>query len=186
MRNHNPTGNWMRKAAQPKIIDSRLESRLVTPIPNPDISQCATHEEEIKAVASWIQERNKEGLSPKEFGIFVRSQNEIPKAIAALDLSKVPYEQLQETVNRLRNNATLSTMHQEKGLDFRAVVVMAYDENIVPNGERIRATIDDRDLEEVANTERNLLYVACTRARDHILISYGDTCSEFIEDLTFS
>ena len=30
---------------------------------------------------------------------------------------------------------------------------------------------DDADLEEVYNTERHLLYVACTRARDHLLIS---------------
>ena len=29
----------------------------------------------------------------------------------------------------------------------------------------------------------NLLYVACTRARDHLLITSGDTCSEFVEDL---
>lgn len=28
---------------------------------------------------------------------------------------------------------------------------------------------DDSDLEEVYNTERHLLYVACTRARDHLL-----------------
>ena len=154
--------------------------------PNPDISQCATQEEEIKAVASWIQERNKEGLSPKEFGIFVRSQSEIPRAIAALDLSKLPYEQLQETTNRLGNNATLSTMHQAKGLEFRAVVVMACDENIIPNAERIKAITDDSDLDEVVNTERHLLYVACTRARDHLLISCGNTCSEFIEDLTYS
>jgi len=63
---------------------------------------------------------------------------------------------------------------------------MACDENIIPNAERIKAITDDSDLDEVVNTERHLLYVACTRARDHLLISCGNTCSEFIEDLTYS
>ena len=42
---------------------------------------------------------------------------------------------------------------------------------------------DGADLEEVYNTERNLLYVACTRARDHLLLTGVDPASEFLEDL---
>ena len=48
--------------------------------------------------------------------------------------------------------------------------------------EPVRFT-DDSDLDEVVATERHLLYVACTRARDHLLITSGATCSEFVEDL---
>jgi ATP-dependent exoDNAse (exonuclease V) beta subunit len=43
---------------------------------------------------------------------------------------------------------------------------------------------DDADLEEVYDTERHLLYVACTRARDHLLVTGVDPESEFIADLT--
>jgi hypothetical protein len=43
-------------------------------------------------------------------------------------------------------------------------------------------TADD-DMLLVIATERHLLYVACTRARDHLLISSGVICSEFVEDL---
>jgi superfamily I DNA/RNA helicase len=42
---------------------------------------------------------------------------------------------------------------------------------------------DDADLQEVYDTERHLLYVACTRARDHLLVTSGDTPSEFLDDL---
>ena len=31
----------------------------------------------------------------------------------------------------------------------------------------VESIVDEADIEEVYNTERNLLYVACTRARDH-------------------
>jgi superfamily I DNA/RNA helicase len=84
---------------------------------------------------------------------------------------------------RLGGKATLSTMHLAKGLEFRAVIVMACDEDVIPNAERIMAITDDSDLDEVVATERHLLYVACTRARDHLLITSGDKGSEFVEDL---
>ena len=49
--------------------------------------------------------------------------------------------------------------------------------------ERIEAVVDDSDLEEVYNTERHLLYVACTRARDRLLVTAVDPASEFLDDL---
>ena len=42
---------------------------------------------------------------------------------------------------------------------------------------------DEMELEDVYNTERHLLYVACTRARDHLLLTSGDVASEFLDDL---
>jgi superfamily I DNA/RNA helicase len=74
-------------------------------------------------------------------------------------------------------------MHLAKGLEFRAVVVMACDDEVIPLQSRIEAVSDDADLEEVYNTERHLLYVACTRARDYLLVTSTDPASEFLEDL---
>ena len=62
-------------------------------------------------------------------------------------------------------------MHLAKGLEFRAVVVMACDDEVIPLQERIETVTDDADLEDIYNTERHLLYVACTRARDHLLVT---------------
>lgn len=74
-------------------------------------------------------------------------------------------------------------MHLSKGLEFRAVVVMACDDDAVPLQARIEAVADEADLEDVYNTERHLLYVACTRARDHLLVTGVDPASEFLGDL---
>jgi superfamily I DNA/RNA helicase len=75
-------------------------------------------------------------------------------------------------------------MHLAKGLEFRAVAVMACDDEIIPLQARIESVADNADLEEVYNTERHLLYVACTRARDHLLVTSVEPASEFLEDLT--
>jgi superfamily I DNA/RNA helicase len=74
-------------------------------------------------------------------------------------------------------------MHLAKGLEFRAVAVMACDDEMIPLAERIEAVTDDSDLDEVYNTERHLLYVACTRARDHLIVTGVAPVSEFVEDL---
>ncbi|SIQ12064.1 hypothetical protein [Bosea sp. TND4EK4] len=48
--------------------------------------------------------------------------------------------------------------------------------------ERIESVADDADLEEVYNTERRPLYVACTRARDHLLVTGIEPAFEFLDD----
>ncbi len=76
----------------------------------------------------------------------------------------------------------IGPMHLAKGLEFPAVAVMACDDEILPLQARIEAITDEADLEEVFNTERHLLYVACTRARDHLHVSGVEPGSEFLSD----
>ncbi len=68
-------------------------------------------------------------------------------------------------------------------MEFRSVTVMACDDEIIPLQVRIQTVGDDADLQDVYDTERHLLYVACTRARDHLLVTSVDPASEFLDDL---
>ena len=78
---------------------------------------------------------------------------------------------------------SIGTMHLTKGLELRAVAVMACDDEIISSQERIENVAEDADLEEVCDSERHLLYVACTRARDHLLVTGAEPGSEFLIDL---
>lgn len=151
--------------------------------PKPVIEICGTEEKEIDVVANWLSERAKEGLGPHEIGVFVRAEAQLPRAKAALEKAGMVYRILDDKVETVHGQASASTMHLAKGLEFRAVCVMACDDEIVPLQERIEAAADDSDLEEVYNTERHLLYVACTRARDHLLVTGVHPVSEFLDDL---
>lgn len=151
--------------------------------PEPAIMVFDTPETEIESVSNWISERMNEGIQPHEIGVFVRSSAELDRACEAVKNSKLPYKILDEQVEGSSGYISISTMHLAKGLEFRAVVVMACDDEVIPLQERIETVADDADLEEVYNTERHLLYVACTRARDHLLVTSVAPASEFLDDL---
>ena len=139
--------------------------------------------EEIKNVGHWIAEQAKSGVRPHEIGVFVRSPAQLERAQAAVKAAGMPFKILDEHVETHSGYVAVSTMHLAKGLEFRAVIVMACDDEVIPLQSRIETVGDEADLEEVYNTERHLLYVACTRARDQLLVTSGGPPSEFLDDL---
>ena len=74
-------------------------------------------------------------------------------------------------------------MDLAKGLEFKAVAVMACDDCVLPLQSRMEEAADETELDDVYETERHLFYVACTRARDRLVISAVKPASEFIQDL---
>lgn len=151
--------------------------------PPPVICALDSYDDEQETVASWLSKRIAEGLKPHEVGIFVRSAAELSRATAAVSKAGLTYKVLDEHVETMVDQVSVCTMHLAKGLEFRAVVVMACDDEVIPLQERIEMITDDADLQEVYDTERHLLYVACTRARDHLLVTSGEMASEFLDDL---
>jgi superfamily I DNA/RNA helicase len=138
---------------------------------------------EAQAVGAWLTERTQSGVRPHECGVFVRSEAQIERARAAVTAAGLPSGLLSAHVEAPPGAVAIGTMHLAKGLEFRAVVVMACDDEVIPLQERVAAVGDAGDLQEVYDTERHLLYVACTRARDHLLVSSGGPASEFLDDL---
>ena len=151
--------------------------------PPPVIQSFNNKEEEIKAVSDWLAERSSDGVLPHEFGVFVRSAAQLPRAQDAVTAAGMAFKVLDEQVATTSGHVSISTMHLAKGLEFRAVVVMACDDEVIPLQERIETVGDDADLQEVYDTERQLLYVACTRARDHLFVTAMDPASEFLDDM---
>ena len=168
-------------------VDGNIEDRRGTISvfngPKPTIMVLDTPEDEVRTVSKWLSERIHEGMMPHEIGVFVRSVAELDRGHAAVKDAGIHFKVLDEKVETTSGYVSISTMQLAKGLEFRAVVVMACDDEIIPLQERIETVADDTDLEEVYNTERHLLYVACTRARDYLLVTGVEPASEFLDDL---
>ena len=168
-------------------VDGNAESREGTVSafngPPPSVQSCTDSAEEQQVVAAWIRARITEGMAPQELAVIVRSDAQVPGAVAAVSAAGQVAKVLDARVDTTTGQVSVGTMHLAKGLEFRGVVVMACNDAVVPLQERLGAVTDPADLEEVFHTERHLLYVACTRARDHLLVTGVEPVSEFLEDL---
>ena len=151
--------------------------------PRPAIRVCDSADREAEAVSEWLRVMIEAGLKPEEIAVFVRSQDEMPRATSAVEAAGLPYRVVVGQSDVVGGGVSVTTMHLAKGLEFRAVAVIACDDEVIPRQERIESIADEAELEEVYNTERHLLYVACTRARDHLLVTGVDPASEFLSDL---
>jgi hypothetical protein len=142
--------------------------------PAPQVETFATAEEEAahvhQTVSLWIED----GVEAHEVGIFVRTPELVSRARAAL--AGIASAQA----------VTTAPMNLAKGLEFRAVIVMACDEGVLPLDDRVADAADEAELDEIYETERRLLYVACTRAREHLLLTAVRPASEYLNDFEAS
>lgn len=152
--------------------------------PLPLVRTAASADAEVQVVAAWIAEYAKQGVRAGEIAVFVRSDAELERGRRAVSGAGLAHHVLDELVDTDTDEVSIGTMHLAKGLEFRCVAVMACDDEVVPLQERIDAVADEADLKEVYDTERHLLYVACTRARDRLLVSGVEPVSEFLSDLS--
>lgn len=138
--------------------------------PAPTMRTFASAEDESQALGDWLTKMVHEGVRPETISILVRSDAEVVRAEAARSVAGYP-------------DILINLMHDAKGREFRAVAVMACDADVIPNEDRLLGATDERELREIFDAERHLLYVAATRAREHLWLSAVDPASEFLEDL---
>ena len=168
-------------------VDGREEEREGTVSvfngPVPVIRLFDTANEEAQAVGEFIKEAVTDGIQPVEIGLFVRTRAALARARAAVANAGLEPAEITPRKEGAVSAVRIGIMHLAKGLEFKVVVVMACDDEFLPLKERIEAVADEVELDDVYSTERQLLYVACTRARDRLLISAVKPGSEFIGDL---
>lgn len=151
--------------------------------PNPVVRLAEDQAGEAGQVTHWLQGLLDDGMSREEIGIFVRSDDELTRARSVANAIGGGILELSERVEDRNGRVSIGSMHLAKGLEFRAVVVMACDDEVLPLQSRIEAVADEAELDEVYDTERHLFYVACTRAREHLLITGVSPGSEYIQDM---
>ena len=169
-------------------LDENEESRkstisLFNSLP-PQIIVLNDFEEEKLIISDWINQQINNGVLASEIGVFTRSEEELSRAKAAILAAGQDAFKITDKFENNTSAVSFGTMHLAKGLEFRSVAVMACDEEVLPQQERLERVTDASDLSEVYETERHLLYVACTRAREHLLITGIEPGSEFLEDLS--
>src|SRR5690606_22777398 len=147
-------------------VDGNVETRNGTISvfngPEPIICSYSDAQAECHAVGAWLKRCSMNGVLPQEMGVFVRSECEVPRALEAVALAGMKARVLGKEMATEDGFVSITTMHLAKGMEFRVVAVMACDDEVIPSQARIQTAADEADLTEIYNTERHLLYVACT------------------------
>ncbi len=151
--------------------------------PEPDIGLFDTEDDEVAYVGDWIAQAVAAGIAPEEVGVFVRTQAQLDRAKAAARVAGCRFVTLKDRAEEVTGQVVIGTMHLAKGQEFKAVAVMACDDEVLPLQERIETAAEESELEEIFETERHLLYVAVTRARDRVAVTGLEPGSEFVPDL---
>ncbi len=165
------------------IKESRAGTVSIFNGPKPEANLFDNAQDEIEAVGRWISARRSEGMAPEEIGVFVRGGEVLSRARQAIEHSGESGHELSARAEERIGSIAFGSMHLAKGLEFRAVVVMACDDAVLPLEDRLESVTEESDLEEIYETERRLFYVACTRARDVLLVTAVAPGSVFLRDI---
>ncbi|MFJ2751004.1 UvrD-helicase domain-containing protein [Streptomyces sp. NPDC087297] len=149
---------------------------------NPELRASADKAEEISDLTARIAQWVNDGVEPREIGVAVRYM-QLGKEIAqALERAELPVRLLgtaQATGDG--TGVCIGTMHRMKGLEFRCVAVAGVSDSIVPLASTLTpAEVDAQQHREDLLGELSLLFVACTRAREVLRVSWHGAPSPFL------
>ncbi|AIQ70273.1 3'-5' exonuclease [Paenibacillus graminis] len=124
-------------------------------------------------------ERAKKEFATQTVGILVRSRKDVDNIVAFLRIARANYQVLHGDMNgfSLTSGISVGTYHSAKGLEFDTVILPYFTKEKLPDSERIIALEDE---EEAMSEEVKLIYVAVTRARRGLIISYTGELTELL------
>lgn len=148
----------------------------------PEITVVGTVNAEVKVVSEWLKRLVANGYRPGEIAIFARKKDILKdRAHRAVKAANLESFNLESDDAPPSNRVAIGTMHRCKGLQFRAVAVMGVEDGTVPlDTVRVRQP-DEAAQRAFVEMERNLLYVACSRARERLLVTGVGKKSEFVK-----
>jgi hypothetical protein len=145
----------------------------------PQLRGAATRAEEFGWLAERIRSWLADGIEPQAIGLTARSGDLVREAREVLKADGIATTPL--SGRRDGQGVRAGTMHAMKGLEFQAVAVIGVEQGLVPEPEAV--TAEDEDPIAYAQDllrERCTLFVACTRARDHLYVSGTGEPSPFL------
>lgn len=150
--------------------------------PKPDVRRFAAAVAESSALTKWLDELLQSGIEPHQIALFGRSNWVIDdRIVPAVENAGATVHHLSDDAIPAAGSVAVGTMHRAKGLEFKAVAVVGCDQDLLPNQTHMKDIDESADRDAFIEGERQLLYVACTRARDRLLVTIVGNGSIFLE-----
>jgi hypothetical protein len=147
--------------------------------PEPELVAATDPDAEAVRIGKWLSELAQEGLGPRDIALFGRTEAVLERARRAVSEAGMHYADLRDDEPIDESRVSLGTMHRAKGLEFRAVALVGCEDGVLPLGAAVNAAGDAAERADATGREMRLFYVACTRARERLLISWSGNASPF-------
>jgi superfamily I DNA/RNA helicase len=139
--------------------------------PTPTLVECASVAEELDRVATQIQSWISADVDPSSIAILTRSEATRDQFVRALGERGTPARAL-DNKHVANDNVQVLTMHRSKGMEFSCVVLAGVDDVHVPSAATLKS-VPEEERTEALLRERSLLYVAASRARDALVVTWS-------------
>jgi len=163
--------------------ESRRGTRSLLKGPEPSLRGFASPKLETEAAIADILAHVKAGEPPTSLAVFTRTNKQVEAVRDALESVDIPVHQLEDNTPDLPDAVHIGTMHRAKGLEFKRVYVLGCSADLLPHPQALAGNDDPQDREAAVAQERQLLYVAMTRARDALWLSWHGAPSPFLTAL---
>jgi len=142
--------------------------------PVPRLYPCATLSDELDQAAALIREWVADSPAPETVAVLVRYSSQRERVVSGLDERGVVVRAVERGTIK-PGQPVVMTMHRAKGTEFSKVLLFGVNQESIPGA----AGRNQSDADALLR-ERSLLYVAATRARDELAVSWSRDASEFL------
>jgi superfamily I DNA/RNA helicase len=143
-----------------------------------------TEQAEVTALVERVEEWIGQDVRPNEIAVCTRFNILLDKVNDRLAAAGIPTVRVKDHPGADVDGVRLATMHAMKGLEFRCVAVVGVTARAVPFAKEITPLdVDRMQHESDMLRERCVLFVACTRAREALHVSWCGTASPFLSSV---
>lgn len=146
--------------------------------PLPRLVPCATLSEELDSAADLVRSWVAETDAPETIAVLVREQRQRDRLVTGLAERGVTVRAV-DREHIKPGQPVAMTMHRAKGTEFSKVLLFGIDEGAIPRSLRDEQYAEDAWADALLR-ERSLLYVAATRARDELALSWSGDPSQLL------
>ncbi|MBN1174069.1 MAG: AAA family ATPase [Micromonosporaceae bacterium] len=165
-------------------VDSLTGYRSLLHGGRPSIKGHPSEQAEVSALVAQVREWASQGIQPSEIAICARFNLLLDRVSTALGEAGIQAVRVKDQPGAGIEGVRLASMHAMKGLEFRCVAVVGVNASAVPFLKEVTPVEVDR-LQHDSDLlrERCVLFVACTRGREALHVSWSGQASPFLREL---